>query len=132
MRIRTTLFIFTFSAALFAFTACNNDNPANTQNPYAGSWDYAFTGSQVGGGQITIGSDGQFSTPVVLKDSANNKTFKYTIKATVNSSGALNGKIMQNGSQDGTLSGSFRADSGSGKWRTAPDTSGTWSADRIK
>jgi hypothetical protein len=128
------MFIFTVLAALVAFTACKDDNPiSNKQNPYAGKWNYSFDGSQVGSGQITIGSEGQLSTTVILVDSANvNQTFKYDIKATINKSGALNGKIMQSDSVTGTLNGSFNGDSGNGKWQTAPDTLGTWSANRIK
>jgi hypothetical protein len=133
MRIKTSLFIFTVLAALFAFTACKDDNPiSNKQNPYTGNWKYTFAGSQVGSGNIKIGTEGQISTVIQLQDASNN-TVKYTIKATVNKSGKLtNGKILQHDSVTGALNGSFNGDSGSGKWHTAPDTLGTWTANRLK
>ena len=107
MRLKLFLLCFAVCLSVPMFLGCGDDNSTSSNtNTFAGNWNIVFAGDFVGGGSISIGSNGQFSANVVLQDASG--SFTNTIDGTVTNSGVVtNGRILQGGSQIGTITGNF-------------------------
>lgn len=109
---------------ILAFS-CSKDDPTSSTHQFAGNWSFTVSGQATGNGNFHIDNDGSFS--VLLNFTTSSGTTSNVISGKVSTDGTLqDGKILYNGQQIGTVSGTFTGNAGSGSYSS--NVSGTWAA----
>ncbi|MCX6152377.1 MAG: hypothetical protein NTX22_17765 [Ignavibacteriales bacterium] len=121
---------FLIIVALF-FISCSKEETTpptqNTTNPFAGTWQFTFSGDYTGSNEATIRQGYTFRLPIIFTKSDSTTLDSY-INCTVSPDGILTGQTFFAGAQIGTIEGKLSGSSGNGTWETYVPTHGTWKA----